>query len=87
MECLQYIFELKFILESLFTHQIFAKAVASFDRNIVLSVVRGGGKAIGKLTMTIFTSRFVPQKYMGWKNLVITTVLSFSTSRTEYRRV
>ena len=42
MEYLQYIFELKFTLESLFTHQIFAKAVVSFDPNIVLSFVRGG---------------------------------------------
>ena len=42
MEYLQYIFELKFILESLSTHQIFAKAVVSFEPNIVLSFVRGG---------------------------------------------
>ena len=75
MEYLQYIFELKFILESLFTNQIFAKAVVSFDRNIVLSFVRGEKKAIGKLTMLIFTTRFVPQKYMGWTDLVLTTVI------------
>ena len=74
MEYLQYIFELKFILESHFTNQIFAKAVVSFDRNIVLSFVRGGKKAIGKLSMTIFTYKFVPQKHIGWKTFVITVI-------------
>ena len=80
----QYIFELKFVLESHFTNQIFAKAVVSFDLNIVLSFVRGGGKAIGKLRMTIFTSIFVQQKYMDWKNLVITTVLVPGIRRIPY---
>ena len=42
MEYLQYISELKFILETLCTNQIFAKAVASFDRHIVLSFVIWG---------------------------------------------